>query len=313
VSSSLSVASGGFVAFPNNSVAIESISGLVSYLAAKAPLVSPSFTGTLQCENMTASGATTFNADVTLQASAFGGSRSLAINAPHSAGVSSLRLTARDQMTGALATDGSTFYMESQTLGKELNFRVINASNVQLIPLRVYASGVVNVGGELANNKLLVIKDNLPTENITSGTNFYGFGVNGGTLRYQAPAAANFHRFYTGTTLAYTITNTGGANGSDVRFKTELQPIEHALQKISQLHGRTFKMYDNEAREMGFVAQEVLPVVPEVVFIDESDENRYHSLKYDKLTALLCEGIKELLGKVTALEARVVALEANPS
>ena len=72
-------------------------------------------------------------------------------------------------------------------------------------------------------------------------------------------------------------------------------------------------MYDNEAREMGFVAQEVLPIVPEVVFIDESDENRYHSLKYDKLTALLCEGIKELLGKVTALEARVAALEGNTS
>ena len=70
-------------------------------------------------------------------------------------------------------------------------------------------------------------------------------------------------------------------------------------------------MYDNEAREMGFVAQEVLPIVQEV--IDESDENRYHSLKYDKFTALLCEGIKELLGKVTTLEARVSALEANPS
>ena len=63
---------------------------------------------------------------------------------------------------------------------------------------------------------------------------------------------------------------------------------------------------------MGFVAQEVLPVVPEVVWIDESDE-RYHFLKYDKLTALLCEGIKELLGKVTTLEARVEALEGNPS
>ena len=72
-------------------------------------------------------------------------------------------------------------------------------------------------------------------------------------------------------------------------------------------------MYDNEDREMGFVAQEVLPIVPEVVYIDENDENRYHSLKYDKLTALLCEGIKELLGKVNVLEAKVSALEGNPS
>ena len=76
-----------------------------------------------------------------------------------------------------------------------------------------------------------------------------------------------------------------------------------------QLQVKTFNMHDNEDGEMGFVAQEVLPIVPEVVWIDESDENRYHFLKYDKLTALLCEGIKELLGKVSALEARVVALE----
>ena len=80
-----------------------------------------------------------------------------------------------------------------------------------------------------------------------------------------------------------------------------------------QLQGKTFKMYDNVDREMGFIAQEVPPIVPEVVWIDESDENRHHSLKYDELITLLCEGIKELLGKVTALEARIAALEGNPA
>ena len=120
-------------------------------------------------------------------------------------------------------------------------------------------------------------------------------------------AASRFVFAYT-----ITITNTGGTPASDERFKTELRPIEHALEKIAQLQGKTFRTHDNEDREMGFVAQEVLPIVPEVVWIDESDE-RYHFLKYDKLTALLCEGIKELLEKVTALEARVAALEANPS
>ena len=37
-------------------------------------------------------------------------------------------------------------------------------------------------------------------------------------------------------------------------------------------------------------------------------------MQYDKLTALLCEGIKELVAKVNTLEARVATLEgANPS
>ena len=215
-------------------------------------------------------------------------------------------------MTGALTMDGSSLTMESQTLGKEVNIRVVNTSLATLTPLRCYANGVVNVGSAAINNKVLVLFDSVPTENPVSAASFYGFGVNAGTLRYQTPQTTHAHRFYCASTNAYTITNTGGANGSDARFKSELRPIEHALQKISQLQGKTFKMYDNTDREMGFVAQEVLPIVPEVVWIDESDE-RYHFLKYDKLTALLCEGIKELLGKVTALEAKVAALEAIPS
>jgi hypothetical protein len=222
-------------------------------------------------------------------------------------------MTARGQMTGALSTDGSTFYMESQTLGKELNFRVVNSSAVTLTPLRIYANGAVNVGNNAVANKILILYEQNATETPSSATNFFGWGISTGTLRHQVPTTSNTHRFFCGSTLGFTITNTGGTPVSDARFKSELQPIEHALQKISQLQGKTFRIYDNEDREMGFVAQEVLPVVPEVVYIDETDEHRYHSLRYDKLTALLCEGIKELLGKVNVLEAKVSALEGNPS
>ena len=292
-----------------------------------APTEDPTFTGTLACQNLTASGTATFNAiqnmsvsgtatfntNITLQASAFGGSRFLFIDAPHSSGLASVQMTARGQMTGALSTDGSTFYMESQTLGKELNFRVVNSSAVTLTPLRIYANGAVNVGNNAVANKILILYEQNATDTPSSATNFFGWGISTGTLRHQVPTTSNTHRFFCGSTLGFTITNTGGTPVSDARFKSELQPIEHALQKISQLQGKTFRIYDNEDREMGFVAQEVLPVVPEVVYIDETDEHRYHSLRYDKLTALLCEGIKELLGKVNVLEAKVAVLEGNPS
>jgi hypothetical protein len=201
--------------------------------------------------------------------------------------------------------------MECQTLNKPMDFRVVNSSSVTLTPLQLYSNGVVNVGNNVTNNKILVLYDFAPTVSPATSVNFYGFGVNAGSLRYQASATANTHRFFCGETLGFTVTNTGGSPASDARFKSELQPIEGALEEISQLQGKTFKMYDNEAREMGFVAQEGLPIVPEVVYIDKSDENRYQSLKYDKLTALLFEGIKELLGKVAVLEARVAALEGN--
>jgi hypothetical protein len=278
-----------------------------------APTDAATFTGTLTCQDLTVSGTSTFNGQVDVLGTATTGNRIVTIDAPASNGTSFLYMKAKGAtgLTGNLFNDGSVFGLKIDTPGRNMVCRVTNTSSVTLTPLQIYANGTVNVGEDLLNNKLLALKDNSPNENVFSATNFYGFGMNPGALRFQATSAGTF-KFYVGTTLGFTITNTGGSPASDTRFKSELQPIEHALEKISQLQGKTFKMYDNEAREMGFVAQEVLPIVPEVVYIDESDENRYHSLKYDKLTALLCEGIKELLGKVAVLEARVAALEGNP-
>ena len=64
---------------------------------------------------------------------------------------------------------------------------------------------------------------------------------------------------------------------------------------------------------MGFIAQEVKEVVPEVVWVDENTPEQYHFMQYDRLTALLCEGIKELLSEAQVLKARISALEGNPA
>ena len=45
------------------------------------------------------------------------------------------------------------------------------------------------------------------------------------------------------------------------------------------------------------------------MIIDQGEE-QYHFLQYDKITALLCEGIKELVAEVKSLKARVATLES---
>lgn len=60
------------------------------------------------------------------------------------------------------------------------------------------ATGVLNsvfIGGQQVKNKKLV----LYTNDYTSEHEFYGFGINGGILRYQTPTAAG-HKFYCGLT-----------------------------------------------------------------------------------------------------------------
>jgi hypothetical protein len=155
--------------------------------------------------------------------------------------------------------------------------------------LEVNGSARLNTGNN-TYNKLLVLWDGNTSEAISSATSFYGLGINGNTLRYQTASTGDGHRFYNGATQYYQITNAGGSNVSDRRYKSEIVNITNALSKITQLQGITFKMQDVEKRQMGFVAQDVELVVPEVVQVGDND-TRFMS--YDKLTALLVEGIKE--------------------
>jgi len=155
---------------------------------------------------------------------------------------------------------------------------------------------------------------------LTNSTFTVSADTTGVSLRYQTNATTDAHRFFTGATQAFTITNTGGANGSDQRWKSEVQNITGASAKIAQLQGRTFLMNGDPERRMGFIAQEVKQVVPEVVVVDAEGPEQYHFMQCDRLTALLCEGIKEqqalissLTSQLNSLADRVARLEGNPA
>lgn len=105
-----------------------------------------------------------------------------------------------------------------------------------------------------------------------------------------------------------------GSGCSDRRFKKDIVPIEDALEKIAMLQGVGFAWdrdnYPNrffpEGRQIGLIAQEVEPVIPEVVL---TDAQGYKSVTYDKLTAVLIEAVKELKNQVMAQDALIKAQE----
>ena len=112
---------------------------------------------------------------------------------------------------------------------------------------------------ELENNFLRLSKsglyDNAPGDAPLTATNFFGFGLNSGTLRYQVGHTYNTHKFYSGTTLGYTISNTGGVNISDIRFKSDIQNITNGLDKIKHVQGKTFYLNgDTSKRQIGLIA-----------------------------------------------------------
>jgi len=102
------------------------------------------------------------------------------------------------------------------------------------------------------------------------------------------------------------------AFASDERLKTNISPITDALFKVNSLNGFTYNFneiagglgFDTEIDYAGVSAQEVQKVLPEVVRPAPVDD-KYITVQYDKLTALLIEAVKELSDKVEKLEQRL--------
>ena len=93
---------------------------------------------------------------------------------------------------------------------------------------------------------------------------------------------------------------------SDERLKENLEPIGSAVEKVEQLTGYTYNWIPMEGvhvygdmKDVGVIAQEVEKVLPELV---SDRENGYKAVKYDKLTAVLIQAVKELSERVKTLE-----------
>ena len=88
---------------------------------------------------------------------------------------------------------------------------------------------------------------------------------------------------------------------SDRRIKTDLKPIESALDKICQLTGYTYQKYNQLNRETGLIAQDVQAVLPEAVY---EKEDKVLGLAYGNLMGLIVEGIKELKEEIDLMKQR---------
>ncbi len=105
-----------------------------------------------------------------------------------------------------------------------------------------------------------------------------------------------------GTTLAdeWTIR-------SSRRFKTNIQPLEGALQKVEQLQGVSYERKADGKHEIGVVAEDVDQVVPEVVSRDPKTK-QVQGVDYSKLAALLIEAVKSQQVEIQHLKAQIEQL-----
>ena len=88
-------------------------------------------------------------------------------------------------------------------------------------------------------------------------------------------------------------------NSSDERLKKDITPITDALDKVSQLNGMDFEYIASGIKSTGLIAQDVVKVSPTAVF---EDEDGHMGVRYQVLTGLLVEAIKELKAEIAELK-----------
>jgi hypothetical protein len=104
---------------------------------------------------------------------------------------------------------------------------------------------------------------------------------------------------------------TSWAAASDQRQKKNIQTLEYGLSEIDNLRAVRFDYVTDESdssSRIGFIAQEVLPHIPEAV---SGSEESYYGVAATEIIPVLVGAVKQLNAKVEALEAQVEMLQTQ--
>jgi Chaperone of endosialidase/Head domain of trimeric autotransporter adhesin len=148
-------------------------------------------------------------------------------------------------------------------------------------------------------------------EDFNNDYEYYGFGINSSTLRYNVPTNG-IHSFIAGGLNLFNIYSNGNAvllgtltQISDARLKTTIVPLQHSLQSLIKLNGYSYYWKDSrksKEQQIGVLAQELQKVFPQLVHTDNEGKL---SVNYSGLIPVLIESTKELNDKIEKQQKQI--------
>jgi hypothetical protein len=156
--------------------------------------------------------------------------------------------------------------------------------------------------------------------NVTNGSNNIEIGTMGtagdnntiqigvqGTQTSTAIAGI-FGTTVTGSAVYVTATGQLGVLASSERFKTDVEEMGAASEKLAQLRPVTFKLKTDSKRTMqyGLIAEEVAKVYPELVI--RGAGGRIDGVRYEELAPMLLNVVQQQQAKLAAQEERYDSL-----
>jgi hypothetical protein len=148
---------------------------------------------------------------------------------------------------------------------------------------------------------------------ITSATNF----IVGTSSQYWKTTnfSATYYFNYNGSDKAAINGSTGAYTAlSDVNKKKDFESSEIGLDVVMQLQPKLFRMLDDEddaPKQLGFIAQEVQPFVPQAYVEQDTPDGKFIGLQDRPIIAVLVKAIQEQQALIVQLQADVAALKGT--
>jgi len=227
-----------------------------------------------------------------------------------------------DALTGDVSLNGNSLIGAKVTKGiiKESEFFLDGAAAKHggNLVLRNLDSGLIEFSDSIGVNSAGFLKTNgfVPmsgdatisiTKAIMSDSKLDNVEINDATsiktksLSVNGPADFSKDVFVEGSmTVGGTVMASGPyVDSSDARFKKNVAPITNALEKVCSIGGNYYEYRQEEfpsrgfesGRQMGWIAQTVEEVAPELV---REDDEGYKSVAYARSSALLSAAVKEM-------------------
>tara|TARA_R100000654_G_scaffold8858_2_gene20572 strand:+ start:8932 stop:12828 length:3897 start_codon:yes stop_codon:yes gene_type:complete len=192
---------------------------------------------------------------------------------------------------------------------QETDFRVESDDNSFMFFVDA-STNTVNIGttgnsaGYSAYNLMIRAASPMIKLESTSSDNCWDLYNNGGTtfvFGYNAADKASINQ----STGAYTAL-------SDANKKKDFEESNIGLEAVMQLQPKLFRMLDETSdtpKHLGFIAQEVEPIIPQAYVEETNDNDTFIGLQDRPIIAVLTKAIQEMSDKIKTLEAKIAKLE----
>jgi hypothetical protein len=138
---------------------------------------------------------------------------------------------------------------------------------------------------------------------LNSGLTIQDASTNGYRAIYPQSGALYF---YNGTNEGYLSSGGTWVNASDITIKKDIKEIEYGLKEVMELKPKWYRMIEDDLEQIGFIAQDVEEVLPELV---STSQRGMKGLSYGQLNAVLVKAIQEQQSQISAQSIEIENLK----